>query len=130
MVERLVGLVPVSGEGVVAGPGDDCAIVQAASSDEWSLLKADAVVEGVHFLAGEKMARVGWKALCRAISDVAAMGGVPLHALVSVTAAPTTPWTVLRDLYRGLGKAARAYEVAVVGGETTHQTARWCAVCS
>lgn len=120
LVERLVGLLPVSGDAVVAGPGDDCAIVEGTSSDCWSLLKADAVVEGVHFVPGEKMARVGWKALCRAISDVAAMGGVPLHALVSVTAAPATPWVVLRDLYRGLAKAARAYEVAVVGGETTH----------
>jgi thiamine-monophosphate kinase len=120
LVERLVGLLPVAGEAVVEGPGDDCAIVAGASSGDWSLLKADAVVEGVHFVAGEAMARVGWKALCRAISDVAAMGGLPLHALVSVTAAPETPWTRLRDLYRGLAKAARAYEVAVVGGETTH----------
>lgn len=120
LVERLVGLLPVAGGAVVEGPGDDCAIVEGASSGDWSLLKADAVVEGVHFVPGENMARVGWKALCRAISDVAAMGGLPLHALVSVTAAPETPWTQLRDLYRGLAKAARAYEVAVVGGETTH----------
>jgi thiamine-monophosphate kinase len=120
LVERVVGLLPVAGGAVVEGPGDDCAIVEGASSGDWSLLKADAVVEGVHFVPGEAMARVGWKALCRAISDVAAMGGLPLHALVSVTAAPETPWTQLRDLYRGLAKAARTYEVAVVGGETTH----------
>jgi thiamine-monophosphate kinase len=120
LVRRLVRLLPVSGETVEKGPGDDCAIVAGTVPGEWSLLKADAVVEGVHFVSGEKMARVGWKALCRAISDVAAMGGVPLHALVSVTAPPSTPWTELRDLYRGIARAARAHGVAVVGGETTH----------
>jgi len=122
LVERLVGLLPVAGGGVVTGPGDDCAIVEGAASGDWSLLKADAVVEGVHFVLGENMVRVGWKALCRAVSDVAAMGGVPLHGLVSVTAAPETPWTVLRDLYRGVAKAARAHGVVVVGGETTHSS--------
>jgi thiamine-monophosphate kinase len=122
VVARLAGLLPEPGQGVLEGPGDDCAIVEGASGGEWLLLKADAVVEGVHFLAGEKMWRVGWKALCRAVSDVAAMGGVPLHALVSLSVSPETPWAVLRDLYRGLSKAARAYGVSVVGGETTHST--------
>jgi thiamine-monophosphate kinase len=120
LVARLTRLLPEAGPAVVEGPGDDCAVVKRGSGGDWSLLKADAVVEGVHFLAGEKMQKVGWKALCRAVSDVAAMGGEPLHALVSVTAATQTPWPVLRDLYRGLAKAARSYGVSVVGGETTH----------
>lgn len=120
LVARLTGLLPRVGQDVLEGPGDDCAVVNESFRGDWSLLKADAVVEGVHFVAGEKMQRVGWKALCRAVSDVAAMGGIPLHALVSVTAAPETPWQVLRDLYRGLARAARAYGVSVVGGETTH----------
>lgn len=120
LVARLTGLLPQLGRAVLEGPGDDCAVVEETSLGDWSLLKADAVVEGVHFVSGEKMQRVGWKALCRAVSDVAAMGGVPLYALVSVTAAPETPWTVLRDLYRGLARAARVYGVSVVGGETTH----------
>ena len=120
LVERLTGVLPPMGPAVVEGPGDDCAIVLGASPGEWSLLKADAVVEGVHFVRGEKMHRVGWKALCRAVSDVAAMGGAPLQALVSVTAAPETSWEALRDLYRGIAKAARAHGVSVVGGETTH----------
>jgi thiamine-monophosphate kinase len=120
LVERLAALLPAMGPAVLEGPGDDCAIVQGASPDEWSLLKADAVVEGVHFASGEKMWRVGWKAVCRAVSDVAAMGGLPLQALVSVTASPRASWATLKDLYRGIAKAARAYGVSVVGGETTH----------
>jgi thiamine-monophosphate kinase len=122
LVARLTGLLPQMGRAVLEGPGDDCAVVEESSQGDWSLLKADAVVEGVHFVSGERMQRVGWKALCRAVSDVAAMGGMPLHALVSVTAAPETPWLVLRDLYRGLARAARAYGVSVVGGETTHSS--------
>ena len=73
LVRRLVRMLPESGATVLEGPGDDCAIVEGTAPGEWSLLKADAVVEGVHFFPGERMARVGWKALCRAVSDVAAM---------------------------------------------------------
>ena len=64
------------------------------------------------------MLRVGWKAMCRAVSDVAAMGGRPRHALVTLAAAPSTPLEDLRELYRGIEKAASAYGVSVVGGET------------
>ncbi len=71
------------------GPGDDCAVVGAPGDRHWTLLKTDAVVEGVHFTRESELHRVGWKALARAVSDIAAMGGVPEHALITVALPPS-----------------------------------------
>jgi thiamine-monophosphate kinase len=107
------------GSDVIVGAGDDCAVLGKKRDRFWRLLKTDAVVEGIHFLPGEKMQRVGWKALCRTISDIAAMGGTPEHALVTLAVAPTMEMRRLSELYRGFKKAARQYGVSIVGGETS-----------
>jgi thiamine-monophosphate kinase len=104
---------------VLVGAGDDCAVIGRKHDARWQLLKTDAVVEGVHFLANEDPQRVGWKALCRAISDIAAMGGTPAQALITLAAPVTTPVAHVQALYAGLRKAARKYGVAIVGGETS-----------
>jgi thiamine-monophosphate kinase len=77
------------------------------------------VVEGVHFLASTDPVRVGWKALCRAISDVAAMAGTPEHALITIALTPQTPMRWVESLYRGLRRAAERFGVSIVGGETS-----------
>ncbi len=105
--------------GVIAGPGDDCAVVAAPGQDEVLLLKTDCVVEGVHFLPNEKAAAVGWKAMARTLSDFAAMAGLPRYALITlvVPREREARWTT--DLYRGLRQVADRFEVAIVGGETS-----------
>jgi len=108
-----------AGADVLVGAGDDCAVIGRPRDRRWQLLKTDAVVEGVHFVPEEDPRRVGWKALCRAISDIAAMGGVPAHALVTLAAAETTAFARVKALYAGLRQAARKYGVALVGGETS-----------
>jgi thiamine-monophosphate kinase len=82
-----------------------------------TLLKTDCVVEGRHFLPGDAAAAVGWKAACRAVSDIAACGGEPRFALVTcvVRSAQTKRW--IDGLYRGIEKAARTYGFHVIGGE-------------
>lgn len=107
------------GADVIVGAGDDCAVIGRKRDARWQLLKTDAVVEGVHFLAEEDPKRVGWKALCRAISDIAAMGGVPAHALITLAVPATTAVARVQALYAGLRKAARKQGVAIVGGETS-----------
>ena len=107
------------GRDVRCGAGDDCAILGGARDRIWWLLKTDCVVEGVHFSAEENPARVGWKALCRAVSDIAAMGGLPRHALITVAVARSVKLAWLRGLYAGLRKAARRFGVSIVGGETS-----------
>src|SRR6266481_5381026 len=104
---------------VLLGAGDDCAVVKSPHQGDLELLKTDCIVEGIHFTAASPPALVGWKAMARPLSDFAAMSGVPQFALVTmiVPAERTVDW--IRQIYRGLEKAARAYDVAIVGGETS-----------
>ncbi len=104
---------------VVAGPGDDCAVVAAPESNSLLLLKTDCVVEGVHFLPNEKPSAVGAKAMARTLSDFAAMSGLPQFALITLVAPPERAVRWTREFYRGLRKVADRFEVAIVGGETS-----------
>lgn len=108
-----------TGDGVVIGPGDDCAVVKASGSDWWNLLKTDAVVEGVHFLQETDSEKVGWKAMARVVSDIGAMGGAPLFALVTLMVPKTCEVAYVEGLYAGLKRCAERFGVSVVGGETT-----------
>lgn len=107
------------GRNVVVGPGDDCAAVQTPGSRDLLLLKTDCVVESIHYLPEDDPGRVGWKALCRAISDVAAMGGEPLHALVTIFSPQDFSVTYWQDVYKGLTKAAKRFGAGIAGGETS-----------
>lgn len=118
LLQQLLPSLPLNGS-VIAGAGDDCAVVRVAGADQLLLLKADCVVEGVHFTNAAKPGAVGWKAMARPLSDFAAMSGVPQFALVTLIAPPATTKRWVTELYRGLGKAARAFDVAIVGGETS-----------
>lgn len=106
---------PLDDASVIIGSGDDCAVVQIEQKN--LVLKTDATIEEIHFTHQDDLSDVGWKALCRPISDFAAMGATPQYALITV-AAPTS-WKKENwlQLARGFGKAARAFGVIVVGGE-------------
>jgi len=118
LIRRLARLVPGRAD-VVAGIGDDCAVVRTGHRDPFDyLLKSDPVIEGVHFTARSKASDVGWKALGRVLSDIAAMGGEPLWILVDLVAPASTPVARLEGLYRGISRLARRQGVAVVGGDT------------
>jgi thiamine-monophosphate kinase len=118
LVKRLTRRLPV-GRRVVAEVGDDCAAVRVPGRKELQLLKTDCLVEGVHFLREHSGEKVGWKALCRAISDIAACGGEPDAALITLAAPEDIAVAYLESIYAGLRKAARAFDVSIVGGETS-----------
>src|SRR5436853_7273463 len=65
---------------VIAGAGDDCAVVRMHACRNLILFKTDSVVERVHFESGARAADVGWKAMARSLSDFAAMSGLPRFA--------------------------------------------------
>jgi thiamine-monophosphate kinase len=104
---------------VIAGPGDDCAVLRGPAQDRFLLLKTDCVVEGVHFRPGENPARIGWKAMMRTLSDFAAMSGLPNYAVVTLVAPAERETRWMTQLYRGLERAASRFDVAIVGGETS-----------
>lgn len=118
LVRELTNLLPPAAHELLIGPGDDCAV--AAMDKTWDLLlKTDVVVEGVHFLPDEQPERIGHKALARAISDIAAMGGIPEHALVTLLAAPGQTVDKIKKIYQGLLNCAEKYNVQIAGGETS-----------
>jgi thiamine-monophosphate kinase len=97
--------------------GDDTAVVRTPDGG-CLLLAADAVVAGVHAdLTLTGLDDLGWKALAVNVSDVAAMGGRPGHALVTVAGPPDTD---LGLLYQGIQAAAVRYGCPVVGGDLTN----------
>src|SRR4051794_4163864 len=98
---------------VLVPAGDDCAVVRSGS--QLLLLKTDCVIEDVHFTRASPSPAIGWKALCRAISDVAAMGGRPRDGLITLAAPPVLELSWVRGLYAGLRRAARVYRVNLVG---------------
>ena len=102
---------------VIVGPGDDCAVM--GDGENLTLLKTDAVVEGVHFLPDEKARRVGWKAVARVLSDFAAMGGKPGELLVTIALSPQVSVGWVSDLYEGMTACLGKHGGVIVGGETT-----------
>jgi thiamine-monophosphate kinase len=102
------------GRDVRVGPGDDCALVDFGG--ECLLLAVDQVIAGVHFDADAPPTMVGRKLLCRNLSDIAAMGGEPRHALVAVAAGfADAIW--LRQFMAGIAAAAAEWSTSVVGGD-------------
>ncbi|MBR5887252.1 MAG: thiamine-monophosphate kinase [Akkermansia sp.] len=103
---------------MLIGPGDDCAVV--ARDNEWdTLLKTDVVVESVHFTADTAPERIGHKALARAISDIAAMGGIPEYALITLLIHPSRYVETAEGIYKGINRLATRYGISVAGGETS-----------
>ena len=79
LVKKLVKDLKTRSDVAVAA-GDDCAVIRGGKRGHYLLLKTDCVIEGVHYAADTPPSGVGYKALARAISDIAAMAGKPQHA--------------------------------------------------
>ena len=96
--------------------GDDTAAWAAAEATE--LFTTDTVVEGVHFTrATTPWPDLGWKSLASNISDIAAMGGLPLYALVTLGLPPDTEVADIEALYQGMLQIGERCGVAIVGGD-------------
>ena len=103
---------------VVVGIGDDAAVLRAPRRGRL-LFASDMLVEGVHFHRRSVPARwIGWKALACNVSDIAAMGGHPRWAVVSLGLPPSTPVRFVDALYDGLERCARRFGMTIVGGDT------------
>ncbi len=106
--------------GVAQGIGDDAAILaRPMAGGEWAV-STDAFLEGVHFLADVHPAEsVGYKALVRAASDLAAMGAQPrlFFLTLAIPARRTGPW--LDSFLRGMARAARELGMLLAGGDTS-----------
>lgn len=101
---------------VVKGSGDDCAVLKFNKSS-YQLFTCDMIVEGVDFFKNADFKLVGQKALAISISDVAACGGVPKHAVVALGLPRNMPVRQIDRLTKGLFGLARKFNINIVGGD-------------
>ena len=110
--------------GLQVGIGDDAAIVSLRPGCRL-LLTTDLSIEGVHFdRALHPPESVGHRALARSLSDIAAMGGTPRFALVSIVLSPRMTRRWVERFYAGLFRLARRFDVKVAGGDTARRSGR------
>lgn len=119
LLDQLLGKLQ-TGRDVIVGAGDDCALVESGKGGLLHVLKTDCLVEEIHFTPGARPELVGWKAMARPLSDFAAMSALPRFALVTLVVPAQRDVRWVKRLYRGIEKAARAFEVSIVGGETSN----------
>jgi thiamine-monophosphate kinase len=101
---------------VRVGIGDDCAVL---TNDGDTLITTDMLLDGVHFhLGAHGPERVGRKALAVNLSDIAAMGGEPTAAVVSLALPRQRTAVIAEGVFRGMKSLADEFGVAIVGGDT------------
>lgn len=118
IVESLKKRFKPTGRDVLVGIGDDAAVVRGGKKGEYILYTADMLIEGVHFKRKEEPEKVGYKAMAVSVSDIAAMGGIPQYAVVSVGLPKNNIDRTVRGLYRGIRHCARKFGIDVIGGDT------------
>ncbi|MFA5059654.1 MAG: thiamine-phosphate kinase [Candidatus Omnitrophota bacterium] len=102
---------------VIKGIGDDAAVLDIGRK-ELLLLTTDMLVEGVHFTRSMNARSIGHKSLACNISDIAAMGGIPSCAVISLGVPPNLNLRFVQELYQGINRLAKKFSVSIVGGDT------------
>ncbi len=113
-----VGGVPSPFAAILTGIGDDCAVLRVRSGHEL-LVTTDFSLEGIHFRREWHPAEsVGHRCLARGLSDIAAMGGEPVAAFLSLALPRELPQAWVGRFLRGLVGLAKKYGVTLAGGDT------------
>lgn len=103
---------------VVTGIGDDAAVL-LSTPRQLQLLTTDMMVEEIHFrLKTTTPWQLGYKSVAVNISDIAAMGGLPRHAVISIAIPPYIDIAFITALYKGMKEICHEHGVNIVGGDT------------
>lgn len=101
------------------GIGDDAAVI-AVPPGYQLVFCADLVAENSHFIRGLHPAdAVAYKAIAANVSDVAAMGGVATHFLISIATPPDLDWTWMENFFNGVQAVCSRFEIALAGGDSS-----------
>ncbi len=112
---------------VLTGIGDDCAVLRFEPAQD-TLVTTDFSIEGVHFRREwHPPESVGHRCLARGLSDIAAMGGKPVAAFLSLALPKDLPQSWVNRFFDGLLKLARRYGVQLAGGDIAQSPAQICA---
>lgn len=122
LIERIAGRVPRK-TGVKIGIGDDAAAIEPTAG-LLSLVTTDMLVEGVHFdLSLCDPLTLGRKSLSVNLSDIAAMGGLPRHFLLSLAIPRDVPVEFLDAFIEGMLERGDQFGVTLIGGDTSSSPA-------
>ena len=110
----------------MTGIGDDCAVIPQGDGIDL-LVSTDMLVEGIHFILDDiKPYRLGWKSAAVNLSDIAAMGGLPVATFLSF-ALPDgldSKWT--DEFFKGYNDISGRYHCTLLGGDTTASSDKVC----
>ncbi len=116
LIDRIARAMPKLSDDVLVGIGDDAAVLRADGNRVW-LATCDVQMEGAHFLREAVSAHnLGRKSLAINLSDIAAKGGRPRYALVSLGLAKDLDVQFIDELYAGLREEAELFDTEIVGG--------------
>jgi thiamine-monophosphate kinase len=108
---------PIKDRNVIIGIGDDTAVVKKPSN-KYILMTTDTIVEDVHFsLRWSTFYELGWKILAVNISDIAAMGGIPKYALVTLGLKKNISVENINKFYSGINAVAKRFKIEIIGGD-------------
>ena len=100
---------------LLVGIGDDTAVWKDDSSVQ--LATTDSLIQDTHFdLHTISWEEIGWKAIAVNLSDIAAMGGIPRYALISLALPGEIEVDCISSLYQGMAQIASQFKVAIAGG--------------
>ncbi|MFC1840272.1 thiamine-phosphate kinase [Thermodesulfobacteriota bacterium] len=119
MIEKLINSQVNKSPGLTLATGDDTAVFNPEPGYE-ILITCDSMVEGRHFI--KKLMSpidVGRRAMVMNISDIGAMGGTPLYAVVSLGLTPSTPVKDVEDIYKGFFYELAPFNACIAGGNIT-----------
>ncbi len=120
LIGRIKKGIKMYSKDVVAGIGDDSAVIKCSKS-QYMLFTTDTLVENEHFsLEYSSPEQIGMKAIEQNVSDIAAMGGIPCHAIVSLALPVGIEIGFIDGLYRGINKRSKEYRISIVGGNVSH----------
>ncbi|MFZ5650914.1 MAG: thiamine-phosphate kinase [Bacillota bacterium] len=118
LIRRLAEGTVFSRGNVIKGIGDDAAVL-SVSRGMLLLVSCDMLVDGVHFIRGKiSPFQLGHKAVAVNLSDIAAMGGIPRHVLVSMALTPSITVEEVEEIYSGMKSLLSRWSVNLVGGDT------------
>ena len=101
--------------GIITGPGDDCAIFDLSTPIVTSV---DSSVSDIHFPSNASPADIGYRAVAVALSDIAAMGCKPIAFSLSVSS-PITNESWYAKLADGIKEIAKEFQISLIGGDLT-----------
>jgi len=120
LIERIKNKIKLYSRDVIAGIGDDAAVLKY-DKNSYLLFKTDALIENIHFSTRYyNPEQIGMKAIEQNVSDIAAMGGIPKFAIVSLALPSYIDVEFIDKLYNGINKKSKKYKINIVGGNITH----------